>query len=56
MAIQMAMVILIGTYFGSFLDKHFNNNIPILTVVFSLFSIFSSLYYFLRDLIKKNDS
>ena len=51
MAIQMAMVILIGTYFGSFLDKHFNNNIPILTVVFSLFSIFLILYYFFSDFI-----
>jgi len=52
MAIQMGVVIVIGAFSGSFLDKYFNTLTPIFTAIFSLAAIFSSLYYFLRGFIK----
>lgn len=53
MAIQMGVVITIGAFSGSFLDKYFNTLIPIFTAILSLTAIFSSLYYFLKGFLKK---
>ena len=53
MAIQMGVVITIGAFSGSFLDKYYNTLIPIFTAILSLTAIFSSLYYFLKGFLKK---
>lgn len=53
MAIQMGVVITIGAFTGSFLDKYFNFLTPIFTAILSLTAIFSSLYYFLKGFLKK---
>lgn len=50
MAIQMGLIILIGTLIGKKLDAYFQLERPYLTVVFALFSIFAALYLVLKDL------
>ena len=53
MAIQMGVVITLGAFSGSLLDKYFNTLTPIFTAILSLIAIFLSLYYFLRGFISK---
>ena len=53
MAIQMGVVITLGAFSGSPLDKYFNTLTPIFTAILSLIAIFLSLYYFLRGFISK---
>lgn len=53
MAIQMGVIILVGTYFGRWLDERFETQTPWFTVGLALFSIFAALYVSLKDLFKK---
>jgi len=50
MAIQMGLIILVGTFLGKKLDAYFNLERPYLTVLFALLSIFAALYLSLKDL------
>ena len=52
---QMAVIIITGTFFGDYLDNSNNSEIPFYTIIFSIFSIFLSLYYVLRKIAKDND-
>ena len=45
LTLQMAVIILAGTFFGDFLDSKNNFNSPIFTIIFSLLSIAFSLYF-----------
>jgi len=52
---QMAVIIAVGTFFGDYLDKKNTSEIPIYTIVFSLFSIFLALYYVLKKITDQNE-
>ncbi|MEZ4990443.1 MAG: AtpZ/AtpI family protein [Saprospiraceae bacterium] len=53
MAIQMGVIILVGTYLGTWLDERFQTKTPWFTVGLALFSIFAALYVTLKDLFTK---
>jgi F0F1-type ATP synthase assembly protein I len=53
MAIQMGVIILIGTYAGMWLDEKMETATPWFTVGLALFSIFAALYVTLKDLFPK---
>ncbi|MEQ8703014.1 MAG: AtpZ/AtpI family protein [Phaeodactylibacter sp.] len=55
MAIQMGVIILIGTFAGQQLDARFQTERPYLTVLFALLSIFAALYLTLKDILFQND-
>tara|TARA_B110000196_G_C21000653_1_gene592785 strand:+ start:614 stop:847 length:234 start_codon:yes stop_codon:yes gene_type:complete len=55
LATQMAAIIIAGVFFGDYLDEKNQADIPIYTIIFSLGSIFLSLYYVLRNIINKNE-
>ncbi len=44
LAIQMGLIIGLGTYLGHYLDLKFENNNKLWTIIFSLFSITGALY------------
>ena len=52
---QMAVIIAAGAFFGDYLDKKTQSDIPIYTIIFSLFSIFLALYYVLKKIINQNE-
>ena len=52
MAIQMALIIGIGSWAGYKLDKIYPNKYHVWTIILSLFSIFAALYLVLKDFIK----
>jgi hypothetical protein len=54
MAIQMAVIIVIGVFGGIKLDKLLKLNFPLFTVIFSLLSVFFAIYLSVKDLFKKN--
>lgn len=51
-AVQMLAIILVGVFAGFKLDGWLNTR-PFLTVIFSLLSVFLSIYTVTRDLLKK---
>jgi hypothetical protein len=51
----MAAIIIAGVFFGDYLDEKNQADVPIYTIIFSLGSIFLSLYYVLRNIINKNE-
>jgi len=54
MGLQMAAIMVLGTWFGYWLDKKMGNvKFPAFTLVFSLLSVFAAIYYFVKDFIKK---
>ena len=50
LAIQMGIIIGIGTYFGNYLDKSFQNQTPWWTLIFSLSSVFLAFYQIIKIL------
>ena len=50
LAIQMGIIIGIGTYFGNYLDKSFQNQTPWGTLIFSLGSVFLAFYQIITTL------
>jgi len=52
MAFQMLAIILVGVFAGFNLDKWLNTK-PVLTVILSILSVFLSIYYVTRGLLKK---
>lgn len=53
MATTMAVTIVLGTFGGRWLDKHFHNDkFPVFTLALSLLSVFAAMWYFIRDFMK----
>ncbi len=51
-AFQMVAIILIGVFGGMKLDEYLNLKFPVFTVILSIVSVFLSIYYVIRDLLK----
>jgi F0F1-type ATP synthase assembly protein I len=52
MAVQMLAIILLGVFGGVKADQWLNTK-PIITVIFSLISVFLAIYFVTRDLLRK---
>lgn len=50
MAVQMAVIILLGVFGGQELDKRFEMENPIFTILLSLFAVGAALYLSIKDL------
>ncbi len=53
MAMQMLAIILIGVFGGIMLDEYLSLKFPVFTLVLTLLSVFLSVYFATRDLLKK---
>lgn len=51
LAFQIGFIILLGTLAGKYLDRHFQMQKPIFTLILSLLSVFAALYVSLKDFI-----
>jgi F0F1-type ATP synthase assembly protein I len=49
----MAAIIFVGTFLGDYIDT-LNNTTPTFTIIFSLASIFLSLFYVLKRILNDN--
>lgn len=54
MAFQMGIVIAAGTIFGQWLDGKYVNDYSLFTVIFSLLSVFVSLYLVIKKVTSIN--
>lgn len=52
-AFQMAVIIFLGTWGGYKLDEYFGFKKHILTLILSLLSVVTAIYYAVKDFIKK---
>ena len=52
LAIQMMVIIAIGTYVGFRLDKFIDWDFPVFTVVLSPFSVGVAIWYAVKDLLE----
>ncbi|MBK7408994.1 MAG: AtpZ/AtpI family protein [Saprospirales bacterium] len=50
MAFQLAIVLGVGTFLGSRLDRYFQTKHPYFTALLALLSLFAGLYLSLKDL------
>ncbi|MEM1320952.1 MAG: AtpZ/AtpI family protein [Bacteroidota bacterium] len=55
MAVQMAVMLMIGTYLGSKLDERFATEQAYFTALFAILFLGASLYLTLKDFIKNTD-
>ena len=55
MAMQMAVMLMIGTYLGKKLDERFATEQPYFTALLALLFLLAALYLILKDLMKKPD-
>jgi len=53
LAIQMIVIILVGVFGGLKLDEYLNFKIPVFTATLSVIAVFFSIYYAVKDFIKK---
>ena len=53
LAIQMLLIIGAGTYGGFRLDKYLGWKFPLFTVVLSLLSVVTAIWYSIKDFLKK---
>lgn len=53
MATQMIVIILVGVFGGMKADEYFGNETPYLTAIFTVLSVFLSIYFVIKDFIKK---
>jgi hypothetical protein len=54
MAFQMGGIIALGVWGGIELDKYFPiSKFPVFTISLSLLSVFASIYFVIKDLLKK---
>ncbi len=51
---QMAVIIVGGTFGGKWLDSFINIKFPVFTLIFSILSVFLAVYYAIKDIIKIN--
>jgi uncharacterized membrane protein YfcA len=54
-AMQMGVIISIGAYAGVKLDEYLEKEFPLFTLLFSLFAVFSALYYVIKEVIHLSD-
>lgn len=54
LAFEMGIIIAGGTYGGVYLDKYFELETPIFTIVLSLFAVFASLYLVVKQVNNVN--
>lgn len=50
-AVQMGAIITIGALFGSWLDKKYNENGTLYTLIFTLFGVGVAMYLIIREVI-----
>lgn len=50
MAIQLAVLLAIGTFAGSKMDAYFETERPYFTAIFALLALFAGFYLVLKDL------
>jgi ATP synthase protein I len=50
LAIQMGVIIFAGSFSGNYLDKHYDFDKPVLTIILSLLSIAISLYFVYKEI------
>lgn len=53
MAIQMGVIIGLGTWLGVWADSKIDMEFPLFTLILSLFSVITALYLVLKDFIQK---
>jgi hypothetical protein len=54
MAFQMGITIALGVWGGMKLDQYYPiSRFPVFTIVLSLLSVFGSMYFVIKDLLKK---
>jgi hypothetical protein len=53
LAFQMLFIILAGVFGGKYLDQWLELKFPVFTVVLSVSSVILSIYYAIKDFIKK---
>ena len=53
-AMQMAIIIVGGTFGGKWLDSFIHIKFPVFTLIFSIISVFLAVYYAIKDIIKIN--
>jgi F0F1-type ATP synthase assembly protein I len=53
LAFQMIAIILVGVFGGIELDKLVKMKFPVFTVVLTILAVIASMYYAVKDLIKK---
>jgi len=53
-ALQMLFIILVGVFGGIELDKLFDFQFPVFTLILSLLSVVLAIYYVTKDLLKSN--
>jgi len=51
----MVVIIILGAFFGDYLDGKNDSETPTYTVFFSLASVFISIYYVLKKITNNND-
>lgn len=54
-ALQMGVIIGFGAYAGVKLDEYLQKEFPLFTLLFSLFAVFSALYYVIKEVIHINN-
>lgn len=52
LAVQMGVIIGIGTYFGNHLDESYKNQTPWYTIILSLSAIFLAFYQVIKTIKK----
>lgn len=52
LAVQMGVIIGIGTYFGNHLDESYKNQTPWCTIILSLSAIFLAFYQVIKTIKK----
>lgn len=53
MATQMIAIILASVFGGIKADEYFGNEKPILTAILTVFGVFLSIYFVIKDFLKK---
>lgn len=53
LAVQMIAIILLGVWGGIKLDEWLTLKFPVFTLIFTLLSVFLSMYFAIRDFLKK---
>ncbi|MCX7861666.1 MAG: AtpZ/AtpI family protein [Bacteroidales bacterium] len=52
-AIQMAVIIILGIFGGTYIDEWLVLRFPVFTIVLSLISVSAAIYLAVKDLLKK---
>ena len=53
MAFQMAAIIFLGTFGGYKLDQYLSLETPVFTLILSILSVITAIYFAIKDFIKK---